>query len=814
MSDALETILNVDDSEAIRYAKSRALRRAGFCVVEAATGAEALRLASMERPALVLLDINLPDISGLEVCRRIKQTLPAMLVLQSSASFVDAEDRVRGLDGGADSYLTEPVTSAELVASVRALLRLRRAERTAQESEARYRAMIESATDYAIVTIDFAGRVIAWNRGAEHILGFAVDEIIGQSLDLIFTPEDRAAGCLAEEMHEARERGYAPDERWMQRRSGERFWANGIMRPLHDNDGVLQGYLKILRDESARRRTEEALVESEAKFRAITDAMPQIVWSAAADGRHDYYNRRWYEFIGIAQADCTGEEWTRLMHPDDREAAMRQWQQALATGADYGTEFRLRRGTDGAWRWFIARALPVRNAADRITSWFGTCTDVQELVEAREVQARGRDELERLVAARTSELTHALDRLQNEMAERERAEEVLRQRQKMEAVGQLTGGIAHDFNNLLAVIGGSVEMVRTRIAQGRADDVASHLATALSGVARGASLTYRLLAFARHQALDPKPVDVNGLVASMLDLIGRTLGSPITLTTALHRDVWMTLCDANQLENVLLNLCINARDAMPEGGRLIITTSNEELSEWAAAPEHDAQPGGYVVLSVGDTGTGMTPEVAARAFEPFYTTKPLGQGTGLGLSMTYGFAKQSGGHVRIESEPRRGTTIRLYLPRCHPGETLQGVHAETLASQAAPPSVRRERAVLVVEDEAVVRALIVERLTDLGYAVREAADGPAGLRILQSKAHIDLLVSDVGLPGLNGRQLADAARVGRPDLKVLFITGYAHSVAVGWSHLPIGMETLAKPFTMDAIVARVRGMIEDVPRVV
>lgn len=804
MSEATETVLNVDDNEAVRYAKSRILCRAGFRVLDARTGTEALRLAAELRPALVVLDVNLPDLSGIEVCRRIKQMFPTMLVLQCSASFVEAQDRVRGLEGGADSYVTEPISPAELVAAVRALLRLRRAERAVQESEARFRAIIDSATDFAILTTDPAGLVTTWNRGAERILGYAADELVGRTTEPIFTPEDRAAGQPAEEMREARERGWALDERWMLRRGGERFWADGVMRPLRDPEGGLLGYLKILRDQTERRRTDAALAESEAKFRAITDAMPQIVWSAAADGRHDYYNRRWYEFVGRDAADGTDDEWMGRMHPDDRTQAELQWQQALATGEDYETEFRLRGGADDAWRWFIARALPIRDAAGRITRWFGTCTDVQDLMEAREIQARGRDELERLVTERTIALKHALDRLQSEMAERERTEAALRQSQKMEAVGQLTGGVAHDFNNLLTGIGVSLEMIRSRIAQGRTDDADGYIGTALDEVARASSLTHRLLAFARRQALDPKPVNVNVLIASMEELIRRSIGPQITMETALDPSVWPTLCDANQLENALLNVCINARDAMPEGGRLGIATTNATLDKASAATGHDLPAGEYVVLSVTDTGTGMTPEVMARVFEPFFTTKPIGRGTGLGLSMLYGFAKQSEGQVGIDSKVGQGTTVRLYLPR-YRGSMADDAAADRNA--AAAPPVRAGATVLVVEDEALIRALVVEILTDLGYVTLEAGDGPAGLDIIRSDARIDLLVTDVGLPGMNGRQLAGAARELRPELRILFMTGYVDS-AIGVNLLTAGMEIIDKPFVVGAFAAKVRAMVE------
>ena len=415
--------------------------------------------------------------------------------------------------------------------------------------------------------------------------------------------------------------------------------------------------------------------------------------------------------------------------------------------------------------------------------------------------------LELQVEQRTAELRQALERLRTEAAERQQAEDALRQAQKMEAIGQLTGGIAHDFNNLLTGIAGSLELLQTRAAQGRTTELGRYVTAAMTSVTRASALTHRLLAFARRQALDPKPTNVNKLVASMEELIRRTVGPAIRLETVLSAGLWLTLCDANQLESALLNLCINARDAMPDGGRLTLETANAFLDDAYAATERDVRAGQYVSLSVTDTGTGMTPDVLARAFEPFYTTKPIGQGTGLGLSMLYGFVKQSEGHVRIYSEVGQGTTVRLYLPRRHNGEA--DIEAAASFRHEPAPAVASSGTVLVVEDEAVVRALVVEVLTDLGYATLEAADGPAGLRILHSAARVDLLVSDVGLPGLNGRQLADAARERRPDLKVLFITGYAHNAAIGNGLLEPGMEMIAKPFALDALAAKIRSMLAE-----
>ncbi len=382
--------------------------------------------------------------------------------------------------------------------------------------------------------------------------------------------------------------------------------------------------------------------------------------------------------------------------------------------------------------------------------------------------------------------------------QRLRAEEALRQSQKMEAVGQLTGGLAHDFNNLLTGITGSLEILHKRLEQGRTQELGRYIGMAQDAARRAASLTHRLLAFSRRQTLSPRPTDLNHLIAGMEELISRTVGPHIAVRVAAAGSLWTTLIDAHQMENALLNLCINARDAMPAGGRLLIEAANTRSNE------HDLPPGDYVVLSVTDTGAGMTAEVARRAFDPFFTTKPIGVGTGLGLSMIHGFAQQSGGQARIHSEPGQGTMVCLHLPRhqgvadpdpapVQPGETPTPGFGET---------------VLVVDDEPTIRALVAETLVEVGYTAIEAADGVSGLGILRSGARIDLLITDVGLPGgMNGRQLADAARTLRPELKVLFITGYAEATVIREGELEPGMHVLTKPFTLKTLTRRIRNLL-------
>ncbi len=418
--------------------------------------------------------------------------------------------------------------------------------------------------------------------------------------------------------------------------------------------------------EQERTRSDAAVRENEARFRTITDAMPQMVWSTRADGHHDYYNLRWYEYTGLQPGNIDDADWRGLFRPNDLARTMAAWRHSLATGEPFEVEYRLRRA-DGAWRWCLSRAWPMRNADDgAILRWFGTCTDVQDLVEARETLARSRAELERLVAERTQALLQAVDALHAEAIERAEAEDALRQAHKMEAVGQLTGSIAHDFNNMLQGISGSLELVQRRTEQGRIAEAGHFIDNALRTVDRAAALTRRLLAFTRRHPLQPEPVNPDELILGMEELIHRTVRSSIKIELQVGDGAWAVLCDPNQLENALLNLAINAGDAMPNGGRLTIGIRQVELAEADIAGQENASPGEHVEIAVADTGIGMDDATRARAFEPFFTTKPVGKGTGLGLSQLSSFMRQLGGLVQLDSELGRGTTVRLYLPRHEP----------------------------------------------------------------------------------------------------------------------------------------------------
>jgi PAS domain S-box-containing protein len=531
---------------------------------------------------------------------------------------------------------------------------------------------------------------------------------------------------------------------WALRRSEERY------RQLADQLAELNATLAQRVEEKTRERDR------------IWNVSQDLMLVTDRDGIWRTVNPAWTKTLGWSEAELLNRTSEWLEHPDDNGRTRAEVKNLIEGHLTVRFESRFRH-KDGSYRWL---------------SWTGVPDHDHIYAVARDVTAEK-------AAAERLKIT----------------EEALLQSQKMEAVGQLTGGIAHDFNNLLTGIVGSLDLLQTRLDQGRIDNAARYIDAAMTSANRAAALTHRLLAFARRQPLIPESVDANQLVVSLEDLLRRTIGETIDLAIVAADDLWRTLCDPNQLESALLNLAINARDAMPDGGKLTIATANARL-EGASADNPALLPGDYICISVTDTGTGMSAEVAARAFDPFFTTKPIGQGTGLGLSMIYGFARQSNGHATIDSRLGRGTTVRLYLPR-HRGETA----AAPVSAARAADHAKTGETVLVVEDEPVVRGVILEMLQDQGYRTLQAVDGPSGLAMLRGDARIDLLVTDVGLPGINGRQLADQARETRPELKILFITGYAESVAMADGFLQPGMEMITKPFDLENLARRVRAMV-------
>lgn len=422
------------------------------------------------------------------------------------------------------------------------------------------------------------------------------------------------------------------------------------------------------------------------------------------------------------------------------------------------------------------------------------------LADASAEMSKLKGDLEAQVAVRTQELVHTNEKLLDQVKQREKMEEQLRHSQKMEAIGQLTGGLAHDFNNLLTIIGGSLQLIQRRLDRGETGALQRYLDSAAEGVGKASSLTHRLLAFGRRQALSPQSVDANALVKGMSDLLGRSLGEAVQIENVCAAGLWRTHVDANQLENAVLNLALNARDAMPEGGRLTIETANVELDERYAAENPGAPTGQFVLIAVTDTGVGMPPDILALAFDPFFTTKSPGQGTGLGLSQVYGFVRQSGGHIKIYSEPGVGTAVKLYLPRFF-GEAKEQPPEPVRGASVTPAA--GHKTILVVEDDASVRRLSISFLTELGYRTLEADGGAAALRLLDAHDDIDLLFTDVVMPDMNGRRLADEARKRKPGLKVLFTTGYTRNAVVHGGIVDPDVSLIAKPFSIDELAARV-----------
>jgi PAS domain S-box-containing protein len=546
--------------------------------------------------------------------------------------------------------------------------------------------------------------------------------------------------------------------------------------PVRDEDGSVAGILCTVFETTDKvqaidrlRHLNESLSHQVAAHAADRDRLwrisPDVMAVASlATGRFLTVNPAFTDTFGWSAEEATTRPFMEMVHPDDR--------------ADVACHMGI-----------LAEGTPLVGYQTRVLHKNGSHRWVQWTISPEGELLYG-------VARDITAEKHQADALRQ-------AEDALRQAQKMEAVGQLTGGLAHDFNNMLAGVAGHLELMKLRLRMGQTGDLPARIDAALGVTQRAAALTHRLLAFSRRQALDPKPTSVNALVMSMTDLIGRSAGPSITVRTRLQAALWTTLCDPNQLESALLNLANNARDAMPEGGAIVIETENAVIAPLQAGRYGDLKPGEYVLVTVRDSGTGMPPDVLARAFDPFFTTKPMGQGTGLGLSMVYGFARQSGGQVRIDSTPGQGTEVRLLLPRL----AAEAPAPAVLEGDAPLPAACRKGTVLVVDDEAEIRSVMAEVLRLQGYTVLEAADAPQALRHLHESCP-DMLVTDIGLPnGMNGRQLADQVRAQWPQVPVLLVTGYAESTVMRNDTLPAQMELLTKPFAMTALAEKVGAML-------
>ncbi len=643
----------------------------------------------------------------------------------------------------------------------------------AHADDGRYRLLVDAITDYAIYMLDPDGVVTSWNAGAERFKGYKAAEIVGQHFSTFYTEEDRLAGAPATALATAAREGRFEREGWRVRKDGTRFWAHVVIDPIWGDGRALIGFAKITRDLTERREAEAALRQSEQQFRLLVQGVSDYaIYMLDPRGRVSSWNLGAQRIKGYAPAEIVGEHFSRFYTEEDRAGGL----------PAFGLETAER---DGRWE---TEGWRVRKDGSRF--WAHVIIDCIRDDDGR--------------AIGFAKITRDITERREAQRELEHAREALFQSQKMEAVGQLTGGVAHDFNNLLTVIIGGLDTLRRcepeeAVRRTRALDMAIHAAE------RAASLTSRLLAFSRRQPLQPTPTDLNVLVRNMTDLLHRTLGETVELEGVLAPRLWRVEVDQNQLESAILNLAVNARDAMPGGGKLTMETGNTYLDASYTAADAEVLPGQYAVLAVSDTGVGMTKETLAKAFEPFYTTKEVGRGTGLGLSMVYGFVKQSGGHVTIYSEPDQGTTVKLYFPR------HTGAGAIDPAPEARSPPASAGEVVLVVEDNDDVRAYSVMSLTELGYEVLEARDGEAALAVLEAQPRIDLLFTDVVLPGMSGRVLVDRAVAMRPDLRVLFTTGYSRNAIVHQGRLDAGVQLISKPFTFDQLGIRVRDTL-DLPR--
>lgn len=635
------------------------------------------------------------------------------------------------------------------------------------------RLLIDAIVDYAIFMLDLDGHVMTWNSGAARLKGYIADEIIGKPFSVFYAPEDRTSGLPQKALQTARETGRFSAEGWRVRKDGSQFWALVVIDAIRDENGELIGFAKVTRDITERQAAHENLLRSERRYRQLIEAViDYAIFQLDPSGYVATWNSGAQHIKGYAPGDIIGKHFSIFYTEEDREAGIPN--RALAEAAEKGRfeveGWRVRK--DGSTFW---ASVVIDRIDDDNGNLVGFAKVTRDISERKQAQDRLREVQDQLVAS-----------------------------QKLEAIGQLSGGIAHDFNNLLMIVIGNLETAERHSRQlGANVNLARSLSHAKRGAQRAAALTSRLLAFSRRQPLNPKPINLTNFLNGLQEFIQRSLGERIEVLTVGSAGLWTVEVDANHLESSIVNLAINARDAMPNGGKLTIEAVNVSSDEDYFRLNPELTPGQYVVICTTDTGSGMTPEILSHAFEPFYTTKEPGQGTGLGLSQVYGFVKQSGGHVKIYSEPEHGTTIKIYLPRYY-----RNFVAEAEPDMAVPEGDKTET-ILVVEDDVDLRTYIIDVLRDLSYRVLSASSAQAALTILlQDRPQIDLLLTDVVMPGINGRELGRRAAQIRLGLKILYMTGYSRNAVVHQGRLDDGVDLLEKPVAQAKLALKVREILD------
>jgi len=765
MSEAKQVILNIDSDQGGREEFTRILRQAGFDVIEAGSGKEGLLLAR-QKPDLILLDVNLSDMHGLEVCRRIKTDPETrwIPVLQISAISTSSKDRAAGLDGGADAYLTAPVTPDLLVATIRALLRTSRAEAEARKAAQLWEVTFNSIS-HGVFLVNAEGRVTQINRAMTEMLGRPAQELMGLTTEEVFAGvPPPAEGWPLERARQTRHRESA--EFAMNGR-----WYILTADPILDAQGRFTGAVRTLIDiteqkliAEERKRLMGQLEGERARLQEMLRQLPLGVLIASAPSGEIVLSNEQADRIlrGTAQESPT----RRFHHPGGRPYTVDELPlvRSLTTGEVVSGEVVELVHGDGSRATLLISSAPVRDSQGSIVAAVATLHDVTERMQL---------------------------------------EQQLRQAQKMEAIGRLAGGVAHDFNNLLTIISGYAQMLFDSLSP--QDATRRDVEPIIEAANRAAVLTRQLLTFSRRQIVQPKLLDINRQVSRMNRMLRRVIGEDIELVTSLKSGQSAIKADPGQLEQVILNLAINARDAMPHGGKLIIETAEIEIGNNSAGAPQELAPGRYVVLAMSDTGIGMDAEIKSHLFEPFFTTKGKGKGTGLGLSTVYGIVKQSHGEIVIDSEVGRGTTVRIYFPAAEAADRRQ--------PEAASPSGvtgKGTETILLVEDEEEVRRLAREMLSRQGYKVIEAGSGAEAMRIWQKRrGSIDMLLTDVVMPKMSGRELADKMRESRPDLKVMYMSGYTDDVIARHGVLDSSTAFLSKPFTSEALSRKVRSVLDE-----